>query len=121
HVAGAWAVLKQAAPAASVTTILNALQQTGLPITDTRAGGSVTAPRIQIYQALAALVPVVNPPPSATALSPAHVAAGTAAFSLTVTGSTFNAFSVVQWNGANRPTTVVNIHTLRAAIPASDV
>src|SRR5262249_41653193 len=52
HVSGAWALLKEAAPAASVTTILTALQHTGLPITDTRAGGTVTAPRIEIFKAL---------------------------------------------------------------------
>jgi uncharacterized repeat protein (TIGR02543 family) len=57
HVTGAFAVLRQAAPAATVTDILAALQQTGLPITDTRAGGTVTKPRIQIFQALQSLVP----------------------------------------------------------------
>src|SRR5262249_32021065 len=36
HVAGAWGVLKQAAPASSVDQIISALQHTGLPITDTR-------------------------------------------------------------------------------------
>src|SRR5262249_50408178 len=38
HVTGAWAVLKQAAPSASVTQILTALQTTGLLITDTDSG-----------------------------------------------------------------------------------
>src|SRR5207245_8050564 len=45
HVAGTWAVLKQAVPDASVSTILSALRQTGLPVTDTRAGGTIPAPR----------------------------------------------------------------------------
>ena len=52
HVAGAFAILKQAAPTASVTAILTALQQTGTPVTDTRSGGSVTKPRIRIAAAL---------------------------------------------------------------------
>jgi subtilisin family serine protease len=52
HVAGAWAVLKQASPAASVSAVLGALQDTGLPITDTRPGGTVTRPRIRIAAAL---------------------------------------------------------------------
>jgi subtilisin family serine protease len=121
HVAGGFALLKQATPTASVSTILNALRQTGLPITDTRAGGTVTAPRIRLYQALAALTPVVNPPPTATALSPSRVPAGTAAFTLTVTGSGFNASSVVQFNGVARTTTVVSTHALSAAIDAADV
>ncbi|OGK83091.1 MAG: hypothetical protein A2X52_04260 [Candidatus Rokubacteria bacterium GWC2_70_16] len=52
HVAGAFAILKQAAPTASVTALLTALQQTGQPVTDTRSGGSVTKPRIRIAAAL---------------------------------------------------------------------
>jgi len=55
HVTGAWAILKQAVPGASVSTILTALQQTGVPITDTRPGGTVTKPRIRIADALSAL------------------------------------------------------------------
>ena len=63
HVTGAFALLKQALPGASVDTILTALQQTGLPITDTRPGGSVTKPRIRIAHALTALAPSPPPPP----------------------------------------------------------
>jgi subtilisin family serine protease len=55
HVAGAWAVLRQAAPNATVSQVLSALQTTGVAITDTRSGGSVTKPRIQVDRALAAL------------------------------------------------------------------
>jgi subtilisin family serine protease len=51
HVAGAWAVIKQRSPAASVSTVLGALQSTGLPVTDPRNG--VTKRRIRIAQALA--------------------------------------------------------------------
>ena len=63
HVAGAWAVLKQAAPAATVDQILNALQTTGKPITDTRTG--VTKSRIRLDQALATFVSVTAPTPAA--------------------------------------------------------
>jgi len=62
HVAGTFAILKQAAPTATGTEMLNALQATGLPVTDTRHGAGVTKsshvtkPRIRIVQALAALV-----------------------------------------------------------------
>ena len=121
HVAGTWALLREAAPAASVDTILSALRQTGQPITDTRAGGTVTAPRVSLFEALTTLAAVENPAPVATALSPAGTAAGTASFALTITGSGFDAFSVVKWNGGDRPTTVVNTRTLRASIPATDV
>ena len=57
HVTGAWAVLKQANPTASVATILTALQSTGTLITDTRIGGTVTKPRIDIKDALVLLGP----------------------------------------------------------------
>ncbi|MFA5590747.1 MAG: S8 family serine peptidase [Lysobacteraceae bacterium] len=55
HVAGAWAVMKQAKPSASVTEILNAFTTTGVPITDQRSGGTVTKPRIQLDAAVSAL------------------------------------------------------------------
>ncbi len=121
HVAGTWALLREAAPDASVDTILSALRQTGQPITDTRAGGTVTAPRVSVFEALTTLVAVENPAPVATAVSPAGTAAGTAAFVLTITGSGFNAFSVVKWNGDDRPTTVVNTRTIKASISSADV
>jgi subtilisin family serine protease len=49
HVAGAWAVLKQSAPGASVAALLSHLQATGLPITD--SDNSVTVPRIRVLAA----------------------------------------------------------------------
>lgn len=42
HVAGAWAVLKQKDPAASVDKLLEALRVTGTSVDDLRSGGSVT-------------------------------------------------------------------------------
>ena len=53
HVAGAWAVLKQAVPEATVDEILAALQNTGVPVTDPRNG--LTKSRIQVDAALKAL------------------------------------------------------------------
>ena len=53
HVAGAWAILKQADPSTDVSKILEVLQSTGLPINDVRNG--ITKSRIQIFQALQAL------------------------------------------------------------------
>lgn len=50
HVAGAWAVLKQRNPNASVTQILNTLTNTGIPILD--SGSNITTPRIRIDNAL---------------------------------------------------------------------
>ncbi|HKX56434.1 MAG TPA: S8 family serine peptidase, partial [Xanthomonadales bacterium] len=42
HVAGAWAVLRQAHPAASIDEILQALRMTGTSVNDQRIGGTVT-------------------------------------------------------------------------------
>ena len=57
HVAGAWAVLKQAKSTASVDEVLNALKTTGIPITDTRAGAdNRVKPRIQVDQAVSWLM-----------------------------------------------------------------
>jgi hypothetical protein len=50
HVTGAWAVLKQKAPNASVDEVLNALRSTGEPLTDPT--NDVTTPRIRVAAAL---------------------------------------------------------------------
>ena len=58
HVAGAWAVLKQAYPNASVSVILDALQNTGTNIIDTRTGAeNRIKPRININVARLSLEP----------------------------------------------------------------
>ena len=56
HVAGAWSLLKQHKPGASVTEIAAALDATGLSITDSRSG-MVTKRRIRVFSALRALCP----------------------------------------------------------------
>ncbi len=61
HVAGAIAVLKQKVPGASACRIEDALKATGLPTTDTRAGGTVTKPRLRLEEALARLQTPVPP------------------------------------------------------------
>ncbi len=53
HVAGAYAILRQKAPNASVSQILTALSNTGTPITDTRNG--LIKPRINVNAALAVI------------------------------------------------------------------
>jgi GH25 family lysozyme M1 (1,4-beta-N-acetylmuramidase) len=69
--------------------------------------------------------PVQAPFPVIQSLSPSSAAAGGAAFTLTVNGSTFDQSSVVQWNGANLTTTptVVSGETtaLTAQVPGSDI
>jgi hypothetical protein len=58
HVAGAWAVLKQAVPGASVTQVLTALQSTGTIINDTRTSpsGGTPHPLINVNAARTALL-----------------------------------------------------------------
>lgn len=52
-VAGALAVMKQAAPNASLTEITNALRTTGLPVFDTRPGGTaINIPLIKVDKAI---------------------------------------------------------------------
>jgi hypothetical protein len=121
HVTGTWAVLKQAVPNAGVGLILDALQQTGLPITDSRPGGTVTKPRIRVFEALQQLTPVTNPAPQITALSPSRARAGSGPVLVAATGTGFDAFSVVLWNGVARPTTVISSTSVQATIPASDL
>jgi subtilisin family serine protease len=53
HVAGTYALLRQAKPSASVGEILSALQSTGVPITDTR--NNITKSRIDVQAAFNAL------------------------------------------------------------------
>jgi subtilisin len=121
HVAGAWSLLRQAVPGASVGTILFALRQTGLPITDTRIGGTATVPRASIFVALSTLAPVVHPQPVVTSMSPTKGRSGMPPLTLTLTGSGFDGFSVVRWNGSDRLTTVVNTTTIQASIPSADL
>jgi subtilisin family serine protease len=59
HVAGAWALLKSASPGASVSTILQALQDTGAPLTSGGEAGHY--PRIDVGAAAGHLAPVVPP------------------------------------------------------------
>jgi hypothetical protein len=55
HVAGAFAALRSACPTATIDQMLAVLKSTGLAITDTRSGGTVTKPRIRVDLAVQAL------------------------------------------------------------------
>lgn len=73
HVAGAWAILKQLIPTASVTQVLSALSQTGYPLLDVRNG--LYKPQIFVKPALDVLL---GPPPSISIQSPSIVTEGNA-------------------------------------------
>jgi len=59
--------------------------------------------------------------PTIANLSPSSASAGTAAFMLTVNGSSFGSNAVVNWNSSAQTTTVVNGGQLTIAVPASAV
>jgi photosystem II stability/assembly factor-like uncharacterized protein len=62
-----------------------------------------------------------NPLPQLTGLSPATAFAGSAAFTLTVTGNSFVSGASVLWNGSPRSTTFVDASTLRASVTGTDL
>jgi len=86
HVAGAWAILKQKAPTATVTEVLSALQSTGVPVTDSR--NNLTKPRIQVDAALNAVGP--NQGTGWTAIDPPYIGSASSCW---LTGVHFTSFS----------------------------
>jgi subtilisin family serine protease len=117
HVAGAWAILRQANPAATVDEVLSLLSSTGRPITDTRSGLPLVRPRIRIGAALG----IEAPAPTVTAISPSSIPAWGSGVTVTVTGTDFGFASVVQIDGGARPTVFVDETTLTAQLSAADI
>jgi subtilisin len=111
HVAGAWAILKQAKPSATVDEVLQAFTDTGVMITDTRAGGVTTKPRIQVDLALLALlypgVPLVG------SVTPDRGTIGTS-LSVTITGINFESGTTASFGDGVTVTsmTLVSAHEL---------
>ncbi|HTE16270.1 MAG TPA: Ig-like domain-containing protein, partial [Burkholderiales bacterium] len=91
HVAGAWALLKSAKPTATVSEVLAALQNGGLPITDARNG--ITKSLIQLgydgttLGALGILLGHGNVAPSVSILSPATGATFTAPANVSISAA----------------------------------
>jgi len=65
--------------------------------------------------------PTYSPAPMVSSISPAFVQAGSASFTLTITGSGFVSGSVVQMNGTALSTTFVSATQLTANVDASNV
>jgi subtilisin len=78
HVTGAWAILKEINPRASVTEVASALISTGQRIIDPRNG--LTKPRIRIMDALLAL-----PPFCTFSVTPTNVSVGRTGSSVAIT------------------------------------
>jgi Glycosyltransferase WbsX/IPT/TIG domain len=66
-------------------------------------------------------VPISNPTPTLTSISPSTATREGPAFALTVNGSGFVSGSSVQWSGASRPTTFVSSRQLTAKITTADI
>ncbi len=64
---------------------------------------------------------VNNAVPTLASISPTSASTGSAAFTLTTTGTNYVAGSKIQWNGTNLATTVVSATSLTATVPASDI
>ena len=60
-------------------------------------------------------------PPVVSALAPSSALAGSAAFTLTVTGSNFVSGAVLNFDGVAQPTTFVSATSLTATIPAAAI
>ena len=100
HVSGAWAVLKQGKPGASVTEILNALRATGVPVAD----GARVFPRINVNAARLALA---SGAPGQPTVSSASASGGT----LTVTWT----------SGAGSPPTLHRVEFLSGGTPVAAI
>src|SRR5579864_1291661 len=67
------------------------------------------------------LVPPTGPPPTIVQMTPGSSVAGSAAFTMNLTGTNFVPASVVQFNGSARTTTFISSTQLQGAITAADV
>ncbi len=82
------------------------------------AGGSLVVADSGNIRVLVYDTPQSYPAPTVSDISPRVAAAGSPAFTLSVTGTGFGPLSLVRWNGSNWPSTMVNSTRLDAAIPA---
>jgi len=115
HVAGAWAVYRQAHPTATVDETLAAFVDTGVAIADWRGGP--TKPRIRVGSA----VGIESPVPVLTSVSPTQVARYGPSFTLTVDGSGFGYDSQVLVDGIAQPTTYESETRLTATVAAEAI
>jgi plastocyanin len=62
-----------------------------------------------------------TPVPTITSIAPSSAPVGSGVLSLSVAGTNFTSGSKVHWNSQERPTTVVSVTQLVAAIPSTDL
>ncbi len=82
---------------------------------------TVTNPAPNGGTSMESIFTVNNPAPVLNSISPTSVAVGSPAFTLSVSGSNFNASSVVNFNAKAVSTTFASATALTASIPATDV
>jgi hypothetical protein len=75
-------------------------------------GGGASAP---------ATFTIMPPPPTITLMTPSSAVAGGAAFTVVISGTKFEASSVVNWNGSPRITTFISNTSLQATFTAADI
>ena len=113
--------------AAQATTVMSGTQlAAAIPSTAVAAAGTAAVTVASSAGTSNALTFTIgeatsNPAPVVTSMVPTSAPVNGAAFTLTVTGSSFVAASVVQWNGGDRPTTFVSPTQLTASIGTADL
>ena len=117
HVAGAWALLEQVYPAATVDENLTQLQTTGRPVVDSRVTTNITKSLIRLGGAIG----IESPLPVLSSVAPSSLSAWGLGLTITVTGSNFVPSSVVFIDGIATPTVYVSDTELSAEVTASNL
>jgi hypothetical protein len=100
--------LQAAIPATDIAVVGSALLTVSNPAPGGGASGSST-------------FTIAPPPPTISQLTPSSAIAGSAGFTLNLSGTNFVNSSAVQWNGSPRATTFVSATHLQAAVTAADI
>ena len=93
----------------------------GLSIDKSGSGYTLQAATSGLGSVTSSSFDITNPTPTLSTISPTYQCAGSAAFTLTVSGTNFTTNSVVKINGTSRTTTYVSSTQLTAAILGSDI
>jgi len=111
---------------ALTTTLVDATHLTAVvPTSDLTSAGTASVTVFNPTPAGGTTSPLVftinAPVPTLATLAPNSAAAGSPAFTLTLTGTGFVSTSVVKWNGVALVTTIVSVTQVTAAVPAANI